>query len=343
MTSVGLSLLILAAGWTLYRLWLRTRYRALKDSGHPQYFAAVVAAAYLLLIACSFRLAAKQYLGSAYNSLESALLSSLPTIVGKDEKENAVLAFASVTAWSLLLVYPMSLLLNAPILRSAPLLRAIVKKAGAYDQLEAVTSHVLERAVSLAVTLDSGKVYIGAPITSSTFDEERRWLAIFPLVSGMRDERGRLELTTKYMPVYEHLLKDLTPEKASTALQDFQIVLPLSKIQTFQVFDLPTYNAFRSDVASENQSGSPESLEAEVLEGDAREEEGGDDDQEGFWTSQAAASDFSADELFRVRIYYVFMVVVSLTFVLLPHVPLSLIPLLAVIAFIFGVVCSEPE
>lgn len=318
MTSIGLSLLILASGWTLYRLWLRTRYRALKDSGHPQYFAAVVAAAYLLLVASSLRLVAIQCWGESYRAIESGLLSSVPLITSKDEKAQAFLGFAAVTAWSMLVVYPISLLMNAPIRRSGVLLRGIIKKAAAYDQLEAVTGHVLERGLSLAVTLDSGKVYVGAPIKSSTLDEEKKWLAIFPLVSGARDEKGRLEITTKYLPVYEKMLLDLTPEKARVALQDFQVALPISKIASFQVFDLETYNKFRSGGLAEDSpsrvvSESPSTSSSDV------EPNAGAPAEDLQWIN-ASLGDFTQEELFKLRIYYASLAGITLSIVLLPHV-----------------------
>lgn len=337
MSLLALTLIVLSGGWVLYRLWYRTRYRALKDAGHPQYFSAVAAAAYLMMIASSLRSVALGCWGNEYAALERGLLAVVPLVAGDGESALALQSLAGASAWALVVVYPLSWLLNLPLRHNGTLLRAVMRRADAYDQLEALTSHVLERELTLAVTLDSGKVYIGFPVRSSTFDEERRWIALFPVISGHRDLKGRLELTTGYQSVYAGLLAGLTQAEADRRLQDFQVVIPLAKVQTLQVFDLAAYSAFHVSP--------PVAVPADAV---PLHEQAGDADT----AVGAPAHDGkprtgwqqpSRDEAFRLGMYNAFLVMFSLMVLLLPHVPVQLSLLLALGALVSALVAVEPR
>lgn len=322
MSAIAFGLLILASGWVLYRTWHLTRFRALKEAGHPQYFAAVIAAAYLLVIALSTRLIVLELNGTAYVRFEAAVVASLPLNLAKDDDAKSVRKLAAITLWCVLLLYPLVFLLNAPPVHSAGLRRALIKRAGSYNRLDAITEHVLGRGLSLAVTLNSGKVYIGTPVYSSSLDEERQWIALFPLISGARDEQGRLQITTKYSPVYANILAGLEDVAVKNILSDFQIVIPMSQVASLQAFDIEIYNKFRD--AASGEMGQNTISESSSIQNHAIGTTGEVGD--GWGEHPLPIEDITESESFAVYMYYAFVAVLTLTIVLVPYThPVALI------------------
>ncbi len=84
------------------------------------------------------------------------------------------------------------------------------------------------------VTLETGKSYIGIPVASrlATKDEGDLWLVL--LMSGYRDRRQNLKVTTSYAAKFGEDLS--TPPRVP--LGDYVIALPKSRVVSARPFDI---------------------------------------------------------------------------------------------------------
>ena len=78
MTILALSLFVLACGWKFIKDWRFTRYAALKNSGHPQYFGAAIAAVYLGCMSASLHNFFSDF--DSYREAVSSGLTYLPSL-----------------------------------------------------------------------------------------------------------------------------------------------------------------------------------------------------------------------------------------------------------------------
>lgn len=81
--------------------------------------------------------------------------------------------------------------------------------------------------ISLAITLKSGKVYIGyanaLPVPSKT-----NYVSLLPLFSGYRDGKTHeLVFTTQYVDIYAEIIKH---KNESLGFPEFLVLLPVSEI-----------------------------------------------------------------------------------------------------------------
>lgn len=128
------------------------------------------------------------------------------------------------------------------------------------DYLEILMEDSIQRSLPVAVTLKNGKVYIGWVLQNFDPAYERKYLRLLPSDSGYRDPATHeLNLTTHYSPVLQDVLRRLNEGEAaagSTRLdvldrpslvspEDFQIVLPISEIQSTVLWDWESYALFR--------------------------------------------------------------------------------------------------
>jgi hypothetical protein len=316
---------------------------ALKEAGHPQYFGAAVAGVLLLLLGASIRVCMANAFPDWYPCLEKTLLSILPE---SDDKSGGMdkatlLSFASAATWALLLGSLLPWLLNLPLQANKLLKRAIMKRAGAFDGLEAISSHALDCAICLLITLKNGKAYVGTPLSLSTLDIERKWFAIFPLLSGYRGESHKLELPVNYGNVYQELASG---QIAGERIAEFRVLLAVSEIVSLQTFNIATYyESFRKKIDAPTSGAEPENVEGGELEkpeegaaiearasvpslpqadsdlietGDyeATEWDGGVD-----FGDVGAISDLSEEEQCRLRAYYGFLLLVMLAVLSSPY------------------------
>jgi len=118
-----------------------------------------------------------------------------------------------------------------------------MEKEGNY--LEVLLSRALRDKKQVSITLSNGKVYIG--FVAATFDpaKERKYITLIPTISGYREaETHRFVPTMNYAAVLE-VVDDDSPELGHLQRDDFQIVLPISEIQSTNVFDREAFLRFR--------------------------------------------------------------------------------------------------
>lgn len=255
MSSAVIALLFLTCGWKLYKDWVYTRYHALRNAGHPQYFGGALSA--ILLFAVTFSLDNYLMSWALYRDVAQGLVAQLPVVqettaeAGVAQQPNLAPTLLRYFLLSLPITWALIKVLNRPLHRSPELIRAAARKTGILNELEHTIYYCLDApgTLTLAITLKSKKVYVGLPMryTPST-DGARDWLVILPMASGYRDDQGDLTLTTVYSSVRQHD-QERPPE-------DYQVVIPLSEIQIAQTFDIPVYTEHRrallTDAAANN-------------------------------------------------------------------------------------------
>jgi hypothetical protein len=242
MSYLVLCLFVLACGWNVYRDYLPTRTVAIRVKGHPQHFGAVLTAGYLLILAACFHAAALHWppylegLKTFAGALPQGMDARPPKPSGLISANGSLSAHESlvaVSAWAGALSLLLPQLLNLPFRLSTRLrIRAVFHRLNEVEQL---LSEVLEDGVSLAVTLSTGKVYVGVPLEADVGSQEIAWIRLQPLVSGYRDEKGNFVPTTPYKSAYDAVQ---SPSKSELCKDDFRVVLPLASIVSLQKFDL---------------------------------------------------------------------------------------------------------
>jgi hypothetical protein len=307
-----LGLFILACGWKFYKDWRLTRFAALANSGHPQYFAAAIAAAYLFCLAICLHRAALQ--APFYSEMIRSGIGPIPLFVdpSKGESSANVAVLTALAFWTFVLSVFMGWILNRPLFKTPELLVAVAKKVGAVDQLERLFISCLDEGLLVAVTLSSKKVYVGVGERSSGFHHDRNWVSIWPWASGYRDDTGRLNITTYYEPQYIKLdgvvADGLTPD-------DFLVVVPRSEIVSAQSIDLPTFQIFSDQDAPDAASAA---LNSKVTSG-ANGKEGslvsGPTADIKLLTNEIV----STADRYRLAWYWVYVVLVSTAIASTPH------------------------
>lgn len=104
-----------------------------------------------------------------------------------------------------------------------------------------------DRAISenrqVSVTLKGGKVYVGFVLENFDPAYDRKYVSILPIASGYRDPaEHRLVLTTTYGEVYLRI----RGHRADLAPADFRVVIPVTEVQSANLFDWDAYDEFQS-------------------------------------------------------------------------------------------------
>ena len=227
----------MALGWKLYKDAIYTRYLALKNTGHPQYFGGALCSIAVFVLSFSIDRLLLQF--DVYRALAVHAFSGIP--VFSDPKQiDATYDFARIFFWALPSTYVFVRLLNLPFHKSPSLILAAARKTRIVDELEETIYYCLRSRpqLSIAITTKSKKVYIGVPKRHSPDpDRDRVWLALWPLASGYRDEKGELTLTTFY--------GDVAVGTIQQRLSNYQVVIPLAEVAVAQAFDLLAYAKYQ--------------------------------------------------------------------------------------------------
>lgn len=329
MTALTVTAVILAAGWVFVRQWLRTRYMALKESGHPQYFAAAVAGVCLLAFGASIHAWARETFLWYPDAVRRAL-SILPQLhdaqTGPDP--GGLISLAAAATLALVLATCLPWLFNLPVLRSRALLRATMKRANAFDAVEHLYAHALDCGLPIAVTLKNRKVYVGAPIASSTMDIDKKWLILIPILSGFRNEESQLSLPVSYERVGEVLMEQ-NPEEARKRINEFLVVLPFSEIVSMQTFNIVVYyDLFKADSADEavllDDGETTNGVQATTAEAEDTMFVASDSTGQADWPQhRSRGDDFSDDERQRLFRYNGYVLLLGIATLALPYSPIA--------------------
>jgi hypothetical protein len=245
-------LLPLLGGYFFITHWLPTRFATKRYAGERLLFHA--AAAGLAWLVTAFLTV------TLLNSLDASIGAGWKKLVPFPYAGTSLLAFlGGALGW-----WPLNLLLRLFGRTRNHYARAAMEAWG--DYLEILIEDSIQRSLPVAVTLKNGKFYIGLVLQNFDPAYERKYLRLLPTDSGYRDPAThRVNLTTHYSPVLWEVVRRLDEAEAAagsvtpTAVQrlarvepeDFQIVLPVSEIQSTVLWDWDSYAQFREAEATE--------------------------------------------------------------------------------------------
>ena len=118
------------------------------------------------------------------------------------------------------------------------------------DDFERILNDAASRNLPIAVTMSNKKVYVGFVLRTFDPNQSRKSIAVLPLMSGYRsDVDGRLNFTTYYVEIYGDDGLDAPDSQLPDPLKhlsprDFEIALPIDKVQSLGLFDLKAYAEF---------------------------------------------------------------------------------------------------
>lgn len=219
MDLAALFLLPIIAGYTFSVLWRVPRYYAARESGHKLYFRAAFYGFFLFLLVYAVVAAWTPGLGSG---------GEVPD--------------ARTMGWiAALLVIPMAMLLGGTLDLASRLCRNfLVLRAVQGDDFERLITQAALDVRPVGVTLKSGKVYIGAVQTGVDvhLGGGRTHISLVPILSGYRDRKKQVRLTTRYSDAYRG------QDDALEVRNDLLLVLPVTEIETISNFDMRVWSRF---------------------------------------------------------------------------------------------------
>jgi hypothetical protein len=222
--------------------WNFTRWRVAREEGHRLYFRAVFFGALIFVGVAVVRYQLESRF-PRYAAAVSSVKERLQPMV-KEQNSAAPTADLTITCFLAMLAgLPLAWLLNLIFPKQYWLRRAIRK-----DALEAFLLDAAEREVSIGVTMDDGKVYVGYLVESFDPTVGRKCILLLPLMSGYRDQETRnVNFTTFYIELYGGEGVNQTPLPAPLehlTAEDFIIVLPADRIASYRMFDALAYHEF---------------------------------------------------------------------------------------------------
>jgi|LakMenE01Jun11ns_1017448.scaffolds.fasta_scaffold9707544_1 hypothetical protein len=125
------------------------------------------------------------------------------------------------------------------------------------DHLETLLDRSIREAKEVLIDLKNGKSYIGFVLSSYNPEYDRRYISLFPTLSGYRSkDTHELHLTTDYTNVWLRIIKE-GPEENHEIIEDFEIVLPAGEILSAHIFNHSAYMLFNPKVIrKQNQNSS---------------------------------------------------------------------------------------
>lgn len=112
------------------------------------------------------------------------------------------------------------------------------------DLLEILLSRASRETKLVSITLRSRKVYIGLVTRTINPMYDRKYIQLLPIKSGYRDATSfKLNLAVDYAAVYAKIIRQEL-EMIKTGVSDFEIVIPVSEIQSINLFDPTAYTEF---------------------------------------------------------------------------------------------------
>jgi hypothetical protein len=251
-------LLSLLGGYFFAYWWRLTAYSTRRVEGHHLYFRAAFCG--VIFFAMAILLRDVLLLNARYKHFDSILIDYVLPVLKDDSGtphplEQAHRAEWVVTALYSLIMGPMcAFLLNLV----TPRRWAARRSAGPLDRLLMRSQEA--RAPAL-LTLNTGKVYIGLVVSITDPEFEPPAIIILPMLSGHRDDMGRMALTTDYEAVYASLK---VPPGSAPDLTQFYLVIRADSIVSASQFSPTLYAQFhpgwRQKIVQQDQPPAPQEL-----------------------------------------------------------------------------------
>lgn len=125
-----------------------------------------------------------------------------------------------------------------------------LERALELDQLELLLVDAVLNGWLVMLSLDDsagGKVYVGlVPSISDPAMSKRKNIGLIPVLSGYRTESNKVEFTTSYADVLTGVEGD-SDDLGHLDMDDFLVVLPMSRIVSARLFDRNAYDVFQGN------------------------------------------------------------------------------------------------
>lgn len=235
-------ILPLVAGFLYISGCNQLRYKQVRDDGHRLYFR-IAYFGLLLFVVTALSL------GIVYWSVADRWIfpgawdhavDSVRPLLKEPDKAAAQLAFFLICVASVCLGRCLPFLENWLYRKRT---ERYLFDAASGDDLELLLLEAAVEYKSIAVTTDSGKVYVGLVLQTGEPKTDRRVIALLPFMSGYRTETGKVIFTTFYDEVYS---KRGEEDAEFSPAEDFRLALPIDKMVSVSFFDLKVYVAFNS-------------------------------------------------------------------------------------------------
>lgn len=220
--AVLLVLSIVTAGYILATNCFRFRYQTARESGHRLYLTCATLGGLLTFVSCSLVFVTQ---GVACFLLEVGELQDYLSL-------DVLLSGASV--------------LNVPLAIGGSRLyngRRGVKarnlsRAWQKDDFSSLLDYATHSGKLISFTLDNRKVYIGLITRTNEPHWESSHVTLLPLYSGYREEEDlSLVIKNTYEEVFDYFECRQSGRESSFTIEDFYIVIPLSKIASSHIFN----------------------------------------------------------------------------------------------------------
>lgn len=238
--DVALLLLLPLVGGYYCAKWSRfSRYRASREDGHRLYFRAALYGTVLFLLALVFRAVLQEI--DLYLEAERQLSRSLHEIM-KDPVKGHSFPFAITSLYALLLGLLIPKATNWLFDQDERLRLAIRDRP-----FERVLHQAYTRDLMISVSMENNKVYVGFITDTPDPAEEMQSIGLLPVFSGHRNNIGRIIFTGNYLPIYTLFSQT---NGLSVAPADFVRVLPVTKIDSCNIFDREAFGLLAAQAES---------------------------------------------------------------------------------------------
>lgn len=237
MDAALIVVLPLVGGYIFASRWIVTKYVVDREDGHRLYFRAAFYGVFLFTAALLIRLILLSWFDS-YSQIESVLSGELRGTL--KEPNDPALRSTLVTA---LFALALGSIFWVPFeFIPQNWKRFLFHRAIRNNEFEILLARAVQSVTPISVTMENNKVYVGLLNESLHTGLNRKYLTVFPLMSGYRDSNnGKIQFTTFYNKIY----KNLGRVSPSLRPEDFEILLPIEHIQSLNMFDIAVYTEFQ--------------------------------------------------------------------------------------------------
>jgi hypothetical protein len=264
-------LLPLLGGYYLLYFWRRTAFPFKRSEGHHLYFHAALGG--VLLFIAAFVLRALFLAWRRFSDFDEMLIEYFWPLL-KGEPSGTLFATATLeqlrrVQWAITAGY--SLVLGLVV---TSILNLFTNPIAVLRRILAPLDNLLLQAqledLPVSFTLNNGKTYIG--LIAATPDPEKtpRAVTVLPMMSGKRDELGRMSLTTDYETLYTSLAEGRAAalDLPEDWINQFRLIIPAETIVSAALFSPAVYGEFnprwRERLAEQRDRPLPQEIVVEI-------------------------------------------------------------------------------
>jgi hypothetical protein len=263
-------LLPLLGGYYFFYFWRRTAFPFKRSQGHHLYFHAALGGVALFVAALTLRALLLSW--KRFADFDEMLIEYFwPLLKGATPVDAAAVAIDQLrrVQWAITAGY--SLVIGVAV---TSVLNLFTSPIAVLSRILAPLDNLLLQAqledLPVSFTLSNGKTYIG--LVAATPDPEKtpRAVSVLPMMSGKRDELGRMLLTTDYETLYTSLAEGRAAalELPADWINQFRLIIPSETIVSAALFSPAVYGEFnphwRERLAEHKQGPPPQEVVVEI-------------------------------------------------------------------------------